>query len=119
MNTATGEFSFTPYTGDIPAVHSSMNMPGEYCSWAVDDPVFKMENLNPQKENHDWVLRSVTFEYDGELKFAADEGWTYNWGAQEFPYGIGLINGMNIPVKAGTYDVFINDITGHYHFIRK
>ena len=119
MNTATGEFSFTPYTGDIPVVHSSMNMPGEYCGWAVDDPAFKMENLNPQKENHDWVLRSVTFEYDGELKFAADEEWTYNWGAQEFPYGIGLINGMNIPVKAGTYDVFINDITGHYHFIRK
>lgn len=119
MNTATGEFSFTPYTGAIPAVHSSMNMPGDYCGWVVDDPAFNMENLNPSKENHDWVLRSVTFEYNGQLKFAADGGWTYNWGAQEFPYGIGLTNGLNIPVKAGTYDVFINDITGHYHFIRK
>lgn len=119
MNTATGEFSFTPYTGATPVVHSSMNMPSDYCSWAVDDPAFSMNNLNPTKENHDWVLRSVTFEFDGQLKFAADEGWTYNWGAEEFPYGIGVQNGLNIPVKAGTYDVFFNDLTGHYNFIKR
>lgn len=119
MNTATGEFSFTPYTATTPVAHSSMNMPGIYCNWVVDDPTFNMNNLNPQKENHDWMLMSVTFEYDGELKFAADEGWTYNWGALEFPYGIGLTDGRNIPVKAGTYDIFFNDITGHYNFIRK
>lgn len=119
MNTATGEFSFTPYTATTPVAHSSMNMPGVYCNWVVDDPAFNMNDLNPQKENHDWMLRSVTFEYDGELKFAADEGWTYNWGALEFPYGIGVTDGRNIPVKAGTYDIFFNDITGHYNFIKK
>ena len=65
------------------------------------------------------MLQSVTFEFDGQLKFAADEGWTYNWGAEEFPYGIGVQNGLNIPVKAGTYDVFFNDLTGHYNFIKR
>ena len=119
LNTATNQFSFTPYTGSTPAIYSSMNMPGEYSSWIVTDYAFNMTNVNPLKENHDWWMQSVTYDYDGELKFAADNDWDANWGADTFPYGIGVQGGLNIPVKAGTYNVFFNDITGHYNFIRK
>ena len=38
---------------------------------------------------------------------------------QAFPWGQGQVNGLNIPVKAGTYDVYLNDITGDYLFIEK
>jgi hypothetical protein len=40
-----------------------------------------------------------------------------NWGATEFPTGIGVQNGSNIPITAGTYVVVFNDITGGYNFI--
>lgn len=119
MNTATGEFTFAPYTGPTPVGHSSMNMPGAYSNWDVTDESFNMTGINTMKENHDWWMQTATYGYDGDLKFAADNDWTYNWGAEEFPYGIGVQNGLNIPVKAGTYDVFFNDITGHYNFIKK
>ena len=54
---------------------------------------------------------------DGEVKFAADGGWDVNWGAAEFPYGTGVQGGSNIPYKAGSYSVYLNDITGQYMFI--
>jgi hypothetical protein len=44
---------------------------------------------------------------------------TDNWGEDAFPWGQGLVNGANIHVKAGTYDVYLNNITGDYNFIKK
>jgi hypothetical protein len=51
------------------------------------------------------------------MKFAADGGWDFNWGAASFPYGQGTQNGANIPYKAGSYTVFLNDITGQFMYI--
>jgi hypothetical protein len=59
---------------------------------------------------------SVTYD-DTELKFAAEGAWDVNWGANDFPYGVGVGNGPNIPVRAGTYNVFFNDILGTYNFV--
>lgn len=42
-----------------------------------------------------------------------------NWGASDFPSGIGVQNGANIPVKSGSYIVIFNDITGGYNFVKK
>ena len=78
-----------------------------------------MTPLNPSKENHNWIFRNFTVATDGELKFAANNGWTYNWGVIAFPFGHGEQDGYNIPVEAGTYDVYFNDITGDFNFIKK
>ena len=96
-----------------------MAMPGNHNGWVVTDVAFNMGNINTQKENHDWMMQSVTFGSDDELKFAADNAWEFNWGSEEFPYGTGIPYGMNIPVVAGTYDIFFNDITGQFNFISK
>ena len=58
--------------------------------------------------------------FDGTVgvhKFAADNAWDVNWGGNDFPYGIGSQNGPNIPIAAGTYNVFFNDILGTYNFV--
>ena len=78
-----------------------------------------MEDLNPEKENHDWIFRDFTVIADEEIKFAADNNWDFNWGTNQFPWGRSVLNGMNVPVKEGIYDVYFNDITGDYNFIRK
>jgi hypothetical protein len=72
---------------------------------------------SPAVENHDWYVNELTLTSDGEMKFCADGDWNYNWGANMFPYGQAEYAGMNVPVKAGTYKVFYNDMSCHYHFI--
>jgi starch-binding outer membrane protein SusE/F len=53
----------------------------------------------------------------GEAKFRANDAWTVNWGAKDFPMGVGVQGGDNIPVaKAGNYKVSFNKSTGAYKF---
>ena len=113
LNTATDELIIEPYEG-APGVYSQIGMPGAYQDWNPADNL--MNAMSTAVENHDWYLMSVTYD-DTELKFAADGAWDVNWGASDFPSGIGVGNGPNIPVKAGTYNVFFNDILGTYNFV--
>ena len=113
LNTATDELVIEPYDG-VPGVFAQIAMPGGYQGW--DTGANLMNGMSTSVENHDWYLMNVTYE-DTELKFAADNSWDVNWGASDFPYGVGVGNGPNIPVRAGTYNVFFNDILGTYNFV--
>lgn len=67
-------------------------------------------------ENHDWYAE-LTFDKDTEAKFTSDDGTT--WGTAAFPCGVGTNDGGDISVKAGTYKVYFNDITGAYMFVEQ
>ncbi|MEP6792818.1 MAG: T9SS type A sorting domain-containing protein [Saprospiraceae bacterium] len=71
--------------------------------------------LNPLGDSTDWKLRVVLT--DGELKFRANHDWTVNWGAADFPFGVGIRDGVNIPVTAGEYNVYFSSFTGQYAFV--
>lgn len=62
-----------------------------------------------------YTLKGYTF-VDGEAKFRQDDSWNVNWGNSSFPTGTALLNGPNIPVKAGAYNVTFNSVTGDYSF---
>ena len=116
LNTATDKLVIEPYEG-VPGVYTQIAMPGGYQDgdgWDVNSNL--MNGMSTSVENHDWYLMQVTYP-DAELKFAANGSWDVNWGKGDFPYGIGEQNGANIPVKAGTYNVFFNDILGTYNFV--
>ncbi len=113
LNTATDELVIEPVEGTV-GVYTMISMPGGYQDWNTGENM--MLGMSTSVENHDWYLKSVTYE-DTELKFAADNSWDVNWGGQGFPYGIGTNNGPNIAVDAGTYDVYFNDILGTYNFV--
>jgi len=50
-------------------------------------------------------------------KFRAEDNWGMNWGGADFPSGVGVSNGPNIPVAAsGYYRVTLNTGTGAYTF---
>ncbi len=117
LDTRTDELSITPFDGSSAGVYGSIAIVGPHCGWDVTDQEFNMADLNPNKENHDWLLGNFTVTADEEIKFAADNNWDFNWGANQFPWGRGDRNGLNVPVKAGTYDVYFNDITGDFNFI--
>ena len=119
LNTKTDELSITPYDGSSVGVFNSIIMVGAHNYWDVTDIEYNMTDLNPLKENHDWLLRDFTISMYNELKFAANNGWDFNWGLDRFPWGRGVMNGPNVPAEKGTYDVYFNDITGDYNFISK
>ena len=96
---------------NTPAEYKSIGIIGSFNSWGGD-----VEMTRTNATSHTWYAQ-VTFEENTELKFRADGTWNNNWGEQTFPYGHGVTNGANIPVKAGKWKVFFNDINGHYLFI--
>ncbi len=102
-----------PYDGAV-SVYSMIGMPGDYQDWNPGGNL--MTPMNTVVENHDWILKNVTYD-NTTLKFAADGGWAVNWGGNTFPVGNGVANGANITVDAGTYTVVFNDILGKYYFI--
>lgn len=65
-------------------------------------------------KNHDWVA-TVTIAANGTCHFVANDGTTF--GSSDFTHGTALVGGKDIKVKAGTYQVWFNDLTGQYNFI--
>ena len=54
----------------------------------------------------------------GYVKFRQDHNWCINWGSLDFPSGIGIQDGWNIPVpKFCNYDITFNRLTGEYSFV--
>lgn len=62
------------------------------------------------------IYRMVLGLNDGEAKFRADNDWPINWGSGDFPVGLGVQDGDNIPVTKGLYMISINAVTGDYAF---
>lgn len=53
----------------------------------------------------------------GGIKFRFNHAWDVNWGAADFPIGVGTQGGANILCTAGSWDVSFNSTTGEYSFI--
>lgn len=98
-----------------------------------------------QDESDPAVWRIVLDLVDGEVKFRADNAWAVNWGTSEFdahfdcdetmtdecgawsfqgdlskafPVGKAQLEGSNIPVRAGRYEIMFNTETLDYSFER-
>ena len=97
---------------------------GEFSGWATD-VVMVQDSQNPDL----WTI-GVSFDKSMaggdnivDAKFRANGAWDINWGAVDFPAGIGVQNGPNIPVLIDTNEittnffVTFNSATGAYNFI--
>ena len=115
LNTATDELTIEPYVLAV-GVYNQIAMPGNYQGWDTGSDLMNPMSTLDNVENHDWYLKSVTYE-ETTLKFAADNSWDVNWGGKGFPYGLGTQGGPDIAVPAGTYNVYFNDILGTYNFV--
>jgi hypothetical protein len=98
-----------------PTTYASMGVIGLNGDWDND---IVMTQFAAAVNPHLWSA-NIEVAADTECKFRANAGWDNNWGATEFPYGVGTNGGANIPVKAGNYTVVFNDINGSYTFITK
>ncbi len=92
---------------------------GPFGEWpGSDDSKDTYMDKDPANPNH-WTLSSITLTdtpLDGGVKFRAETAWAKNWGAKDFPIGVGVQNGKNIECTAGTYKVDFKSDTGEYGF---
>lgn len=69
-----------------------------------------------QSDGHIWNITATLT--DGEMKFRANDAWDINWGANTETSGVGTQDGPNIPVAAGTYNIWFNSLDGRYILIQ-
>jgi hypothetical protein len=111
FNCTTGAYNFQATCGEIGLI-------GEFNGWSADEWMTR-DMASPNNWSHVLVLTAASDpNADGivELKFRQDSDWGVNWGAADFPSGIGVANGPNIPVPVGSYLVTFNCGTGAYNF---
>ena len=77
------------------------------------------------KAPHNWCLLDFQLTADAKLKFRANHNWdTKDWGgdgSQPIAQTIYTLpaGSSNIDVPAGTYDLYLNDITGNWTILKK
>ena len=108
-------YTWTKLDNQAPTEYTAIGIIGDFNGWGGD---VDMEQVTP----HNWYAEATVG--DGGLKFRANHDWTTNWGADltvdegNF-YGNGVANGSNINVPAGTYNFYLNDITGQFAIVAK
>lgn len=94
-------------------VQTSIGIIGDATPGAWDsDTDMTQSEFNP----HIWYIEGIELT-DGEAKFRADDAWDLDWGGATAISGETTVAGPNIPVSAGTYDVWFNTLDGRYIFI--
>lgn len=119
FNTLSGEYNFEAVVeyDKISLVGKS----GPFGEWpGTDDSKDTYLTKDPADANH-WTHESVTLTSHGGasddgVKFRAEAAWAVNWGAKEFPAGVGTQDGPNIVTVGGTYKVDFRSDTGEYAF---
>lgn len=113
VNVKTYEVKWEPITGDV-KYYTGMAITG------IDAPMQLITKAS-KGENHDWLGDLTVTEDGSEVGFAGtgDEGLSTAWGGKAFPAGKAIVNGADIPAKAGKYKVVFNDLLGLYRFIEE
>ena len=96
------------------ATYSSIGIIGTATAGGWDaETTMTQSDFNP----HIWYLNDLELT-DGDAKFRANNAWDDSWGADTAISGQGTNDqDPNLPVTAGTYDVWFNDLSGRYIFI--
>lgn len=112
-------YQWTKCADQNPATYEKIGLVGGNDDWNNDIFLTKVEN-DSGNDTHLWYALNVTIEScSWGVKFRANGSWDVkDWGKgeKEFPYAQSD-RGDNIPFKPGTYNIYFNDITGHYFFV--
>ncbi len=117
LNIRNNVFSITPFDASASTTYNSIGLAGVNNNW--DDIVpMNTSSFNP----HFWHFK-YTFATSTTMKFRIASGWSVNWGPAKGHEtelrGKGVAGGENLTVPAGTYQVYFDDITGHYVFVKE
>ena len=114
INFNTLKYTITPYDASGATIYERVGIIGDatVTGWDGDTAMMRNTEFDP----HNWYMQNVELG-NGEIKFRANEDWDVSWG-NTTPYsGVGQLGGDNIPVSAGVYNIWFNDLTGEYQLI--
>lgn len=111
-------YSLTPYSGAMTS-YTAIDLAGNLNNWGGGTML-----TQSSFDSHQWYYKDLVVSSNGEAKFrapqhVAGDAWAVNWGSATEFSGQGTQGGANIPLNAGTYDVYFNDIDGRYQFVKK
>lgn len=106
LDTMSGEYTF-----ESMVTYQTIGIIGDATPGGWDDDT---DMTQSSTDPNQWSLTLTLL--DGEVKFRADDDWLVNWGAVDFPSGVGVMGGDNIPVVAGDYFISFNSDSGAYSF---
>ena len=109
FNIVTGAYSFVCVSNCSTSIKNIGILGSALNGWDVDVNMLTSDGVTYTLKNYAFI--------DGEAKFRQDDSWNINWGNNTFPTGNAILNGLNIPVTAGIYDVTFNIVTGDYSFV--
>ena len=106
-------YTFEPYDASGATTYTTIGILGDATpdAWDADQDMTQLSN-----DTHIWYISEIELT-DGEAKFRADNTWDISWGTDAALSGLSTLGGPNIPVTAGIYNVWFNDLTGRYVFI--
>ena len=109
-------YTWTKLENQAPATYSNVSLIGDFNGWGGDIDLKQLA-----KAPHNWHVRA-TIPGSGGLKFRANHDWATSWGTADKATPIGDVYYLptgsdNINVPAGTYDFYLNDITGQWNIV--
>ena len=119
-------FTQTKCDNQTPAVYTTIGVVGSFNGWSQNLDEYQMTQV--EKAPHNWYL--LDFEIEDrtedsnteEIKINANKAWDISWGGgKDFDssrFGT-LTEGANCTITPGVYDIYFNDITLQYIFIKK
>ncbi|MGB5821982.1 MAG: SusE domain-containing protein [Saonia sp.] len=123
INIEEGTLSISPYDASGATIYSTIGIMGSARTgngdgW--DDTILPDTDLVQSAfDPHIWYIEELEL-FSGEIKFRAENAWDTSWGNDTPLTGYGSTeNGPNIPVDAGTYEIWFNDLDGSYILVEK
>lgn len=120
INMNSNTYSWTKLENQNPTEYTSWSLIGDFNSWGGDVDMTQLSGAP-----HNWYVRA-TIPSTGGLKFRANHGWDVNYGTTDADKDTAIgdtyhldsqAGGQNITVPAGTYDFYLNDITGEFNIV--
>ena len=113
-------YQWTKCDNQSPATYEKIGLVGGNDDWDNDVFLTQVENTSgADHPTHLWYALGVKIDFcSWGVQFRANGGWDQQWGSgdQGFPYAQSNTKN-NISIEPGTYNVYFNDITGHYFFV--
>lgn len=118
VNLQNNEYTVEEWTG-VPVTYTNIGLVGAFNGWGDNLPM-----VTQTFDAHIWKINTVTLPAGGDgLKFRENNSWDppySNWGGSVFPTGTGVASGSNIVANvAGDYEVWFNDYSKQYLFLKK
>ena len=106
FNKETGAYVFT----EVESVFDNIGFIGGFNEWT--------ESVNLTTFDGSQYTKEDFYFSANEVKFRKDNAWALSWGGNTFPSGEAVLNGSNIPLTPGFYNVAFNYTGLNYTFIQ-